>query len=85
LRYQWQRNGVNIPGATASQYTLFSATASDDGATFGVQVTNPYGSVMSSAATKTAAPIALWQLMLRPSLAFPPAWENLEQDTPFLA
>ena len=34
LRYQWQRNGANIPGATAQDYTLASAAASDNGARF---------------------------------------------------
>ncbi len=36
LSYQWQRNGANIAGATASSYTLASAQAADNGARFRV-------------------------------------------------
>jgi glucose/arabinose dehydrogenase len=52
LQYQWQRNGVNISGATASTYTR-TATAADDGATFRAVVTNAAGSATSNAATLT--------------------------------
>lgn len=56
LTYQWQKsNGsayVNISGATASSYTVTSALASDAGS-YQVIVTNPSGSVTSSAATVT--------------------------------
>ena len=38
-RVQWYRNGEEIPGATASTYTIGSATAKDDGARFRVRVT----------------------------------------------
>jgi hypothetical protein len=47
---QWQRNGATIPGATASSYK-FKTTLADDGAQFRVRVSNPYGSVLSNAAT----------------------------------
>jgi glucose/arabinose dehydrogenase len=56
LSYQWQRNGVGIPGATASSYTLSPATLADSGATFRVVVANALGSVTSSAATLTVTP-----------------------------
>ncbi len=52
LSYQWQRNNVNIPGATAQDYTLVAA-AGDNGAAFRAIVTNPNGSVMSNAAVLT--------------------------------
>ncbi len=62
LSYQWQRNGVDIPGATAATYTLASAAASDDGALFQAVVTNDAGSATSNAATLTVtfnnAPVA---------------------------
>jgi glucose/arabinose dehydrogenase len=53
LSYQWQRNGVNISGATTATYTIPSVTTADNGATFRAVVTNAYGSVTSSAATLT--------------------------------
>ena len=52
LRYQWQRNGVNIAGATARTYS-FTATAADSGALFRVIVSNDFGTVTSSSATWT--------------------------------
>ena len=39
LRYQWQRNGANITGATARDYTIASAVQGDDGARFRAMVT----------------------------------------------
>jgi len=58
LTYQWQKNGVNIAGATSSSYTTPATTTSDSGSTFRVVVTNTAGTVTSSAATLTvnAAP-----------------------------
>jgi hypothetical protein len=53
LSYQWQRNGVDIPGATASSYTVYNAPLSESGARFRVVVTNPSGSVNSQAALLT--------------------------------
>jgi glucose/arabinose dehydrogenase len=53
LRYQWQRNGATIAGATAATYTLASTTAADSGTQFRVVVTNAYGSATSTAATLT--------------------------------
>jgi glucose/arabinose dehydrogenase len=53
LAYQWQRNGANIPGATAPSYTLPSASPTDDGAQFRAVVTNSFGSATSNVATLT--------------------------------
>lgn len=53
LSYQWQRNDTDIPGATASSYTLTGATINDDGARFRVRVTNTAGSTTSNEATLT--------------------------------
>jgi glucose/arabinose dehydrogenase len=52
LAYQWQRNGVNIPGATSSTYS-FVTSAADNGAAFRAVVSNGAGSVTSNAATLT--------------------------------
>ena len=40
LRYQWQRNGANIAGATAQDYTIAAVAQADNGARFSVVVTN---------------------------------------------
>jgi poly(3-hydroxybutyrate) depolymerase len=58
LRYQWQRNGVDIPGATDNWYTTPATTLPDNGATFRAVVHNDAGSVASSGAmlTVNAAP-----------------------------
>jgi glucose/arabinose dehydrogenase len=62
LRFQWQRNGANIPGATSVTFTLASAQASDDGARFRAVVTNDFGSATSNEAvltvTSNASPVA---------------------------
>jgi hypothetical protein len=41
LRYQWQRNGTNIAGATQPAYTTPPLAASDEGARFRVVVSYP--------------------------------------------
>lgn len=53
LSYQWQRNGVNISGATGASLTLAAVATSDSGARFRVRVSNSAGSVLSSEATLT--------------------------------
>jgi hypothetical protein len=52
LSYQWHKNGTDISGATAANYTISSAS-SDDAGDYSVAVTNPGGSVMSDIATLT--------------------------------
>ncbi len=60
LSFQWQRNQVNIPGATAASYTLSPATFADTGAKFRCVVTNAFGSATSNEATLTVnAPPAI--------------------------
>lgn len=51
--FQWQRNGVNIPGANGASYTLPNVSRSDNGARFRVVVSNAFGSVTSNEATLT--------------------------------
>ena len=58
IRYQWQRNGVDIPGATANWFTVPATTVADNGATFRAVVSNDSGTATSASATLTvnAAP-----------------------------
>jgi glucose/arabinose dehydrogenase len=51
LSYQWQRNTVDLPGATSNTYTLPSAQASDNGAQYRCVVSNGTGQATSNAAT----------------------------------
>ena len=53
LRFQWQRNGTDIPGATSSTFTIPSAQLSDDGDGFRAVVTNDFGSDTSNEAILT--------------------------------
>jgi glucose/arabinose dehydrogenase len=61
LVYQWQRNQMNIGGATSASYTINATSAADNGAKFRCVVTNGFGNATSNEATLTvnAAPPAL--------------------------
>ena len=63
LKYQWKKNGTDIPGATASSYTTEATSNADIGAAlaYSVVVSNSADSVTSSAAALTvnAAPPAI--------------------------
>jgi len=59
LNYQWQKNSLNITGATSSSYTTPAATAGDNGATFDVVITNTAGTITSSSATLTVSAAAV--------------------------
>ncbi len=56
LAYQWQKNGVEIPGATSAVYTTPNVSMADNGAQFRVVVTNISGTDMSNPATLTVGP-----------------------------
>ncbi len=68
LSYQWQKNNVNISGATSASYTTPATVSGDNGTTFRVIVSNSVGNVTSNAATLTvnASPVA-------PSISTQPA------------
>jgi len=53
--YQWNRNGVDIPGANGSSYTINSVTAANAG-NYGVTVSGACFNVNSGAATLTVIP-----------------------------
>jgi glucose/arabinose dehydrogenase len=55
LRYQWQRNGTNITGATSPSYTIASVSAGDNGARFRAIVSNDHGSATSNEAVLTVS------------------------------
>ncbi len=50
--YQWQKNGIAIPGATGSTYAIAAATP-DTAGDYTVVLTNAAGSVVSNVATVT--------------------------------
>ena len=56
LTYQWQRNMVDISGATSSSYTLSPTTLADNGAKFRCVVSNAFGNATSNEATLTVQP-----------------------------
>jgi hypothetical protein len=53
LSYLWQKNGADIPGATASTYTTPAVSTSDNNSQFRAKVSNPLGTVISGTATLT--------------------------------
>ncbi|MDR3377654.1 MAG: hypothetical protein P4M10_03135, partial [Verrucomicrobiae bacterium] len=55
LSYQWLLNGTNVSGATNSSYAIASLTLTNAGA-YTVEVTNAYGSVVSTPAEVEVAP-----------------------------
>jgi hypothetical protein len=52
MTYQWRRNGVDIPGATSSIYSILSVGAIDAGL-YSVVIVNGGGAVTSAVATLT--------------------------------
>ncbi len=66
LTYQWERDEVEIPGATSASYTTPATTDDDTGATFRCIVTNAAGSATSAGATlKVVVPLqAIFNLLL---------------------
>jgi poly(3-hydroxybutyrate) depolymerase len=56
LAYQWQRNGVDIPGAASNWHTTPTTTLGDNNATFRAVVSNGSGNVTSTAAILTVKP-----------------------------
>ncbi len=50
---QWQRNGDDIPGATAASYGIASTTAADNQASFAAVARNTFGATTSRAALLT--------------------------------
>jgi parallel beta-helix repeat protein len=66
LSYQWQKNSVNITGATDSSYTTPATIASDNGSTFEVVVSDAAGSTTSNPAALTLTDTAPPSLTAQP-------------------
>jgi hypothetical protein len=58
LSYQWLRNGVPVPGATAATLNLAGVNLDDMGARWRVVVSNAGGSVSSNEVALTVTPVA---------------------------
>jgi hypothetical protein len=58
ISYQWLKNGTPVATTTTPSYTTPATTASDNGATFSVVVSNAGGSVTSATATLTVTAAA---------------------------
>jgi hypothetical protein len=70
LTYQWKKNGINITGATSTNFSIVNVQITD-AATYSVAITNAYGSVISSNAVLTvlAPPTITLQPASRTNLA----------------
>ena len=67
LTYQWQRNTVDIPGATSASYTTPPVDAADTGDSFLCNVTNAAGTT-SSALVNLTVDVALPSITTQPSI-----------------
>ena len=56
LAYQWQKNGVDVPGATGVIYYTLPVTPADNGSSIRCVVTNAFGSATSGTAVLTVTP-----------------------------
>ena len=64
ISFQWQKNRVNIPGATSNNYTTPATVLTDTGAKFRCIATNTFGSATSNEATMTVtapAPVLMME------------------------
>jgi hypothetical protein len=77
LYYQWQTNGVDIPGANSATLLIPNASTNQSGP-YRVVVTNSLGSVTSSVATVTVNPLVR-------SDAMNLLWSNAPGSRPYLS
>jgi alpha-tubulin suppressor-like RCC1 family protein len=64
--YQWQRNGVDIPGATSATYSLPDVQLSDGGTQFRAIVTNAFGSATGAPTTLQVVPFIPLSITAQP-------------------
>ena len=57
LRYQWKKNGTDIPDATTSSYTTPATSLADSGTGYSVEVSNDVGTATSSVAMLTVTTV----------------------------
>ncbi|MBC8108851.1 MAG: PQQ-dependent sugar dehydrogenase [Anaerolineae bacterium] len=55
FEFQWQRNGIDVDGASSDSYTIASTTFADSGDGFRCIITNNFGTATSVAGTLTVA------------------------------
>ena len=67
LSYQWKRDGTDIAGATAANYTLATTTLADNNAQFTVIVSNLAGSVLSDVAILSVAQVNPVKITTQPA------------------
>jgi regulation of enolase protein 1 (concanavalin A-like superfamily) len=86
LAFQWQKNGVNIPGATAIWYTTPATGSADSGAIFRCVVTNNGGSVFTNDAllqvTSTTPPSSLVSDDFNTTVLNPSLWQFINPGAP---
>jgi hypothetical protein len=63
--FQWNKNNVQIPGATGSTYSIGSSTANDAGS-YSVTITNIVGSVTSATATLSVSVVPVPTITSQP-------------------
>ncbi|MBC8106712.1 MAG: NPCBM/NEW2 domain-containing protein, partial [Anaerolineae bacterium] len=81
LSFQWQKNGVDILGATNAYYTLTNATFADNNAKFSAVVSNSIDVVISTAATIIMAPASALQYLSDMNPTFQSnGWGPYERD-----
>lgn len=74
VTYQWKTNGVDVPGATNSTFTLEAAVMVDNGKQVTVGVSNAIGGALSPAATLTV-------VMANPHLMYLSFGEGTDRTT----
>jgi hypothetical protein len=65
LSYQWQKNGIDLPGATSSLLRLNPLTTGDEGI-YRVRITNILGAIYSDATPLTVSPTSPPMITLPP-------------------
>ena len=73
MTYQWQKEGIDIKGATSSIYSI-SVTVSSDAGRYSVIITNAAGSMSSDSATLTVNPVGV---ALAPAITTQPSTQSI--------